>query len=388
MNFKRNVLLTAAGTAMVLSNFNVKAQEKTDSVKKDFKPSGKVWGYVFGDYYVKLHADSLNRGNAQYSGVAKDMNAFEFRRAYLGYDYNISEKFSTELLLAYEGQTLSDNATRTFFLKAANVRWKNFIKNTDLVIGQMATPSFPMMSEKIWGYRSIEKTIADMRKISNSNDVGISIQGKLDDKGNFGYDLMVGNGSAQKIETDIYKKYYGDVYAKFMDQKIIIDLYADHEETKDLPGYHRSKTAYKLFVAYATDKVTVGVEAFQQMQHNYVVVANSSTDPKPDTTDASTFGLSVFVKGVIIKEKLNFFARYDMYNPDTKFNTDKFYWSGASPVTETFVTAGIDYTPNKNVHIMPNIWYNAYNNRTKNVQGLTKSDNDLVARLTFYYIFK
>lgn len=386
MKLKSIILLSFAGIGLIVTNLSA---QTTDTAKKpEFKPSGKVWGYVFGDFFAKLNADTLNRGNTQYSGVANKMNAFDFRRAYLGFDYNISEKFSTEILVSYEGQTLSDNATRTFFLKSANLRWKNIIKNTDLVIGQMSTPSFPMMSEKIWAYRSIEKTIADMRKISVSNDVGIAIQGKLDSKGNFGYNLMVGNGTAQKIETDVYKKYYGDVYAKFLDQKVIIDLYADHEEIKDLPGYHKSKTSYKLFLAYNTEKITAGVEVFQQVQKNFVAVADSVTSATIDTTDASLFGASVFVKGRIIKEKLNFYARFDMFDPDSKYDANKYYFSGASPVTETFITAGLDYTPHKNIHIMPNIWYNAYYNRTKNATGKSLSDYDLVARLTFYYIFK
>ena len=73
-----------------------------DTPKPEFKPSGKLWGYVFADYYYKVHADSLNRGTGEYSGVKENANAFDFRRVYLGYDYNISEKFSAELLLSHE----------------------------------------------------------------------------------------------------------------------------------------------------------------------------------------------------------------------------------------------------------------------------------------------
>lgn len=389
MKPSKHFLLTVVA-ALALLSVNTGKLSAQDSIKKEpeFKPSGKIWGYVFGDYYDKIHADSINRGSAQYSNVPEKMNSFDLRRVYLGYDYNISKKFSTELLIAYEGQTLSDNATRTFFLKAANIRWKNIYKNADLVVGQCATPSFPMMSEKFWGYRSIEKTITDMRKVSSSNDVGITIQGKFDNDGNFGYNLMVGNGSAQKLETDVYKKYYGDVWAKFLNKKLVVDLYADHEGVKDLPGFHKSKTAFKLFVGYTTDQFTVGAEAFEQIQNDYVVVADSVTAPKSDTTSANAFGLSVFVRGSIIKDKLGYFARYDMYNPDTKFNADKVYTTGGAPVTESFITAGVDYTPIKNVHIMPNIWYNGFSSRQKNVTGSTKADYDLVGRLTFYYVFK
>ncbi len=380
--------LVAIITLLGLVSQKLSAQTVNDTVKKaEFKPSGKVWGYVFGDYYVKTDADSLSRGNTQYAGVAKDANAFEFRRAYLGYDYAISEKFSTEILISYEGQTLSDNATRTFFLKSANLRWKNIFKNNDLVIGQMSTPSFPMLSEKIWGYRAVEKTIADMRKIAVSNDVGIAIQGKLNEKGNMGYNFMIGNGTAQKIETDLNKKYYGDVYFKLLNQKIIIDLYADYEVVKDAPKFQKSKTAYKLFVAYTSDKITIGAEAFQQTLKNNVIATDLTTG-KTDSLNSTSIGYSLFVRGRIIKDKLNYFARFDGFNPDTKFDADKLYLSGGTPVTEEFITAGIDYTPHKNVHIMPNVWYNSYANRSKNVTGKVKSDLDFVVRLTFYYIFK
>ena len=90
----KTIFLVSA--SLILSNAN--AQD----AKPEFKPSGKVWGYAFGDYYYKVHADSANRGALNYSGMAKDANAFEFRRIYLGYDYNISEKISTEFLLSYE----------------------------------------------------------------------------------------------------------------------------------------------------------------------------------------------------------------------------------------------------------------------------------------------
>jgi hypothetical protein len=359
-----------------------------DTAKKEFKPSGKVWGYAFGDYYYKVHADSLNRGANQYSNMKANANAFEFRRVYLGYDYNISERFSTELLLAYEGNTLGDGS-RTVYIKSANLRWKNIYKGGDLIFGQQATPAFPLVAEKLWGYRSIEKTILDMRKGSSSNDLGIGLQAKIGEKGNFGYDLLVGNGTAQKLETDIFKKFYGDFYAKLLNQKLVFDIYADYERTLQLPDFHKYKSNIKLDAIYTSDPVTVGVEAYITTLHNYVGFLNlNPTPPSYDTTDAMVMGISVFTHGTIIKEKLSFFARYDMYNPDTKFNADYTYTMGGSPVTESFITAGIDYTPHKNVHIMPNIWYDGYMNRTKGATGLAKSDYDLVPRLTTWYVFK
>src|SRR3970040_568858 len=54
------------------------------------KPSGKVHGYAFGDYYYIIqHSDSLKR----------DLNGFQFRRIYLSYYYKFSEKFVSQFLL-------------------------------------------------------------------------------------------------------------------------------------------------------------------------------------------------------------------------------------------------------------------------------------------------
>ncbi len=56
--------------------------------------TGRLWGYSFGDFTYKPHADSLTRGGSnQYTGIQKNRTLFQFRRIYLGYDYNISKKF-------------------------------------------------------------------------------------------------------------------------------------------------------------------------------------------------------------------------------------------------------------------------------------------------------
>src|SRR5215475_4077549 len=89
-------LLTIATKAQYLWN-------NDSSFKAGRANSGRLWGYMFGDYYAKGHSDSLQRGNAnQYSGIPTSRTAFQFRRIYLGYDYNITSKFAAELLLAAE----------------------------------------------------------------------------------------------------------------------------------------------------------------------------------------------------------------------------------------------------------------------------------------------
>ena len=119
---------------------NLQAQNK-DSIA-DFKPQGTLWGLTFGDYAFKGKADTigdgLGRGNNQYSKMPANSKFFQFRRVYLGYNYDITPKLSAEILLAaeddyYPGSVGNQSATGDVlannkfspYLKLANVRWKN-----------------------------------------------------------------------------------------------------------------------------------------------------------------------------------------------------------------------------------------------------------------------
>lgn len=145
-----------------------------------------LWGYVFGDYSYMQNGDSAGRGTKQqYKGLGaahqtSNPNAFEVRRAYLGFNYNINTKFSAYALLAYEGdEDVSDN--RTVYLKYIYFKWKNIFKGSDLKIGQQATNSFANAynTEPLMGYRASEKTILDMHGVDGSSDMGLTLEGKI-----------------------------------------------------------------------------------------------------------------------------------------------------------------------------------------------------------------
>jgi len=371
---------------LIVLSQNAFSQKDTAQMKKEFVPSGKLWGNVFVDYTDKIQSNSFNMSNTQYAITPKDFTMFDFRRVYLGYDYEISERFSTQFLLSYEGQTTSDGS-RTVYLKAANIRYKGIYKNADLVVGQMQTPTFSTASDPTWGYRSLERTLLDMRKIGTSYDMGVSLQGKFTNKGDCGYTLMIANGSGAKPENDKFKKEYIDVWAKFMDQKIIIDMGADNEISQITP-YKKYKTTLKVFAAYQTPEFTFGLEAFSQLQKNNTLFTEPFPSTIKDTVNAMSSGISVFAKGAI-NSKVGWVLRYDHYNPDTKFNMKNVYAASyPSFFTESFVLAGIDFTVIKNIHIIPNIWFDSYNNRDIAFNHLSKNSYDLAARITGSYLFK
>lgn len=418
-----------------LSN-SLKAQflMNSDSAFKANTPnSGRIWGYVFGDFYYKGHSDSLNRGgNNQYSGIPQSRNAFQFRRVYLGYDYNISNKFSTELLLAAEdnfpafnppssttasGDELS-NSKETFYIKLANIRWKNIWKGTDLLVGEQTTPAFAMMSEKIWNYRSVERTISDIRR-TPSYDMGVGLQGLLNQNNkNFGYDLLMATGNSDKPAANSFKWFYGDIYHFFMDKKLVIDLYADYQRLNWQPGWHHDRQMLKGFIAYNTQIFTLGIEGFVNNLRGdtKATYINPPGVNSADTITTKAAGISFFLHGDIVKNKLRYFARVDLYNPNENVNNNMYKaYSGVSspggynspgykmtysPSTgaptaatstgdptakETFMTIGLDFTPYKNIHFEPNIWYEHYASQLAATGP--EGNHDLVYRLTFFYVF-
>lgn len=374
-------LITAFLCLFVLNGF---AQ---DSTKTDFKSSGKIWGYAFGDYAYKLHADDEQRGNVQYSKLPKDYNSFNFRRVYLGYDYEFTSNISSQLLLAHESSfeantsnpdVLTDN-NRSVYIKAMNIRFKNVIPRATIVAGQQATPTFATLGDGVWGYRSIEKTIADMRGVSSSTDLGIGVFGKVGKNENWGYDVLIANSNGAKLENNSFKKIYTSLYVYFFDKKFIIQGNYEYDKVSLAP-IHQDISSFKAFAAYKTSLTTIGVEAFRQLKTN-------STLADSDYTDVVPSGISFYITQQLTKNKLNLFSRLDFYDPDAGFKKGKNYPGTYNSNKEAFATIGLDFVASKNVHIMPNLWYNHYQSKLTGASGNLKNDYDLEGRITLYFLF-
>ena len=326
------------------------------------KPAGKVHGYIFGDYFYKLGGNETEVSSSQYSKVKKADQAFQFRRLYLYYDHTFSEKFAAQFLLEGNDGSLDGKDRYGIFVKTAYLEWKDVIPYASLGIGLYPTPTWSWgVSEKIWNYRSVEKTVTDFRKMGNSTDFGVALRGKFDAEGNYGYGFMIGNGSGTAAEKNKFKKYYGVLNAKPA-KGFIVEAYADYEPA----DFDKDRTTLKGFAGYQTADITLGVEALQQIQKK-----SSKTG-----ADQTPFAIALFAWAPLTNG-LNGFVRYDFYNPDTKVSNAGF--------NENFFTVGLDYMPIKDVHIMPNLWINTFSD--KSPAGVNK-DADVVARVTFYFVYK
>ena len=340
------------------------------------QPAGKVHGYLFGDYYYKMGGENVKAvSSTQYSDSALNKSgAFQIRRIYLYYEHNLSEKFFAQFLLEANDKSVEYTADKngkptkdgrhTVFVKLAYLEWKDIIPQGNLAIGMVPTPSWAL-SEKLWNYRSIEKTITDMRGLGGASDIGVTLRGKFGNDGLFGYAFMIGHGNGQKPENNKSKKYYGSLSAKPL-KSLTLEVYGDRESKIMNSQSHEtmSRTTLKGLAAYQNEKFTLGAELMSQTQKKVT-----------DTTDVKPFGLSLFAWAPIPgSNKLAAFARFDTYDPNRDISTD---------FKENFISLGLDYTPIKNVHIMPNIWLNSFSGK-----GGAKREMDKVARITFFYVYK
>ncbi|HVW12652.1 MAG TPA: hypothetical protein VHB54_02450 [Mucilaginibacter sp.] len=400
-----------------------KAAHHDDPPDSTWKPQRRLWGYAFGDEYYDAHADKGNRGaENNYVNVPTYRNAFQFRRLYLGYDYDITKRFKAEVLLASEptantgvngstsiqnGDNLVDNHMG-FFIKNFNLRYRDIWNGTDIVVGELSTPGFALnepgtnaptsLSETTWGYRSVERTITDFHK-NNSFDVGAALQGTFDPKTkNFGYVIMVSNNSASGLlsaanpNTGFYKIFYNDIWGKFFNQHLYVDIYYHYARTAQATALvgGQSNNMEKIFVAYVSKPIRIGVEAYTQTFVNGVTNKATGTPQ-----NATVHGITYWVTGPIVKNKLGFFAKTDRYNPFTDYDptvatyTVNTNYGAYNPYyKERFYTAGLDWTPAKNIHFMPNIWLIDYNDpRASTTTGYVAPDHTLVYRATFFFTF-
>lgn len=329
---------------------------------EEFKPHGAVTGEFFGDFYYVGKAEDGGSRSGSFNSIEEGKIGFNLRRFNLGYEHKFSKKISGKLLVEGSDGVVVNDSKRGVYVKYAYLKMKDVYPGADLVIGAQSTPTWSPFSEKAWSYRSVEKTIMDFRKAGSSNELGVSLQGKLADGGIVGYTVMLANGRAQSVNKDINPKILGSVNVKLLDEKLWLEVYGDYQAIDDTAKGDPTISTIKGFVGYKSKAFSAGVEPFMQKH------ASDSTSEEKDVT-----GVSFWVRGQIVEDKLNAFARMDVYDPgkDSKYK-------------ENFYLIGLDYLPVKNVHIMPNLWINAYNKQG----SLGEQDADVVARITFRYKFK
>lgn len=339
------------------------------------KPAPKLSGIMFGDYFYNISRDTgiASLGNTVMNGT-RDFNGFQFRRIYLTYDADILPEFTSRFRL--------EGTTGAPFIKDAYLKWKNVFSGSELMFGLQQTPAFEI-SEGMWGYRSLEKTILDLRGFVTPRDLGISLRGVLDDNGIYGYWLMIGNNSSVGSETDKYKRIYAHIEMK-PTEKIEMTLYADYRMKSDINDPRSTTVPAKtlsnnsitaaLFIGYKEkNHFAIGVEGFYNILENGMI----DTVPRISVSDKNAIGISLF-GSYVLSEQFTFIGRYDYFdaNIDDKAKGD----------SRNYVITGIDYKVNGKVSVIPNILIETYE-EIPTLSGSRSVDASVTARVTLSYTF-
>ncbi|RMF56553.1 MAG: hypothetical protein D6743_20110, partial [Calditrichaeota bacterium] len=307
---------------------------------------GKISGYMFGDYYYVA---------ANHNKSIEDANGFWLRRIYFTYDRNLSKAFAVRL--RWEMSSPGDFTTSSKLspaVKDAYLKWKSGAHS--VYVGISSTPTWDFI-EHFWGYRSVEKTPLDLQKFGSSRDFGVAVKGALDEAKHLNYHIMFGNGSSNKSETNKGKKVMVSLSAHSANG-IVAQGYFDYEARPD----HTDRYTFQGFLGYNNSKsFRIGLQFASQTRQ----VVNGD--------DMSLQIGSVFAAAKL-GEKVWGFARADRQFDANPAGAKISYIPFAPTVKSTFFVGGLDFQPQKNVHLMPNVEAVFY----ENVAG--GPDNDLIPR--------
>ena len=320
-------------------------------------------------------------------------NQFVFRRAYFTYENKINDNLKFRFRVDADntanvtgvtltgspvaGVTLAKDDKLRPFLKHIYLEYANFlVPKMVLNVGMIETLTFKPAEER-WGLRSVAKTLVDGYQditkasiASTSADIGASLKYSIAKY----FRLAAGyyNGTAYShAENDGYKEV--ELQAQFtpMAGLSFVGYY----------DYERKAPVAALPAELTPGAATYKVDAFFEMVKNLVIGGewftfkadlNQTAGEKYDRSGWSAFG-----RYAVKPDKLQLFARYDSYIPNS-LDRD---------LDMSLVIAGFEWAPyHGSWKLQPNVWFYSYKNGLRyNASATTNSD--VVFNLTFFLSF-
>ena len=297
----------------------------------------KMKGLAFGDYYYVA------------SGAAKEQNGFQIRRIYLTFDKKWNDRFTGRFRLEANDAGFGAGDKMTPAIKDASMKYKK--NGRSLVVGLSPTPTWSL-TEGIWGYRSVVKTLLDLNKLGSSRDLGVLFETPLGSSEKVKAQVMFGNGNSNKSEINNDKKAYIRL-AMAPTKTVGFTLYADYESR---PG-DQDRTTFSA-LAYRSNKTgALAVEGVWQNRKNAA-----------PGTNAAARGVSLFGRAKT-RENFGFFGRVDYFDPSDQTPDD----------AVTRLIAGVDLIPDTKIHIMPNAIVETFQD--------SAIETVVTPRITVYFIF-
>ena len=285
--------------------------------QEEFKPSGNGTGKVFSNFYYVF---------------GDNQAAFELQRAYLGYKYNLSEDFSTNItfdvgkpeIQLNDSVKLNTSLDFTAYVKTASLAYKK--GNLKIDAGMVSLVQMNLQ-EQYWSRRYIYKSFQDWSGMGTTADLGAVITYKFADF--LSADLTVRNGEGyKKLESDnALRSAIGITFTPAIKGLVIRGFY-DYIEKKE------AQYTIAHFIGYQNDKMSVGAE--------YNIQLNSG-----DTKDKTLMGVSVY-GGYSLTEKLELFARYDNMSSNKLEGATENWNLGKDG---SLIISGLQFSPVKKVQL-------------------------------------
>jgi hypothetical protein len=300
-------------TAVIASLFLLSTVVFGQNEKEGFKPNGKVFVRVFTNVHT-----TLNNGNST--------PAFELERAYLGYDFNLSEQFSGKINIDMGNPGNSSAFEMTAYIKNAFLSYTN--KKFTASFGMIPTTQFELQ-EKFWGNRYVEKVFQDDYKLGSSADLGLRA----------GYSITNWlNATLIAVNGEGYKKLQADKYFKTglgvtLTPVKKLSAFAYY----DLMGKDSTQSTFASFIGYDFGKASIGAEYNLQKNVGY-------------KTGKDLSGVSVYAS-VTPVTNFKIYARYDYLTSNTLAGKTS-NWNDAKD--GNLILAGVEFQPVKGVKISPN----------------------------------
>ncbi|WP_439185028.1 hypothetical protein [Carboxylicivirga taeanensis] len=215
---------------------------------EEFKPYGRMEGRIYTDFSADVVGDG-------------DEKAFELKRAYFGYRYQITPEWRAHVRVDVGGSefVIEDVLAQYVFFKTAALYYEK--DHWFAAFGLHDTYQFKVQ-EGLWGKRYILPSMLDRQKFDFSADIGASAQYRTD---NFSVDVALFNGEGYKQlqQDDAFRGSVG-LTGWFLDKKLIGRIYVDQSSA----DVHLS--SYTGFVGLDLDKFTFGAEYTHQNNYTYV----------------------------------------------------------------------------------------------------------------------
>jgi len=341
--------------------------------------------------YFDYSRNISNNGFLTGTDAAKLLdNKFAFRRAYFTYENKINDFLKFRFRIDADNQNnvtsvnfKSSSAGQDYkmrpFVKHLYLDWAGLLPDSSLKVGMVDTLPFKLAEDR-WGYRSVAKTLADIYKDitgvnirCSSADLGLNFQVPLNQYIRLATMIVNGDGYGSPATTK-FRKIGGQVQLIPLAGLNLVGYY----EVEDRPATSAMIAAgSKSYDSAGTAKMMKGDVYFDMIENLNVSLEWFKYDNPTftyksgaNTIQFKTGGWSVFGTYKIIVDKLNAFARYDSYAPD----------STQTLKDQGLTIVGLDWAPvHSSWKIQPNVWFYNYKDAAKK--------SDIVANLTFALSF-